>query len=220
MLSISPYKLSRSQLINLTPLECSNDRLLLLDVSFNFSSSRFTEFKCGFRLPVLAFCRPMPGLQNGWCNWSGDNLQAQPSSGGAGYIITEVLAFQYELQYELARLWIADSTRPASSTHSGFLSVFWVDYYPHKDNNGWSSLSEVATLQLELKKYLDHHKYDYIDWRAADVTKGGCGPYCTCTRGHQEKREHACAYFHSVRCTTFSLPAPAYWGPLQVRQDT
>jgi hypothetical protein len=47
--------------------------------------------------------------------------------------------------------------------------VFWVDYYPHRDNNGWSSSSEVATLQLELKKYLDHHKDDYTDWRAADV---------------------------------------------------
>ena len=46
-------------------LECSNDRILLLDVSFNFYSSRFTKFESVFRLPLLRCCRVTPGLRNG-----------------------------------------------------------------------------------------------------------------------------------------------------------
>ncbi len=36
-----------------------------------------------------------------------------------------------------------------------------------KDNKGWSSLSQVATVQLELK-YLSHLTDDYTYWRAAE----------------------------------------------------
>ena len=66
---------------------------------------------------------------------------------------------------------LADRLMPIFDTPSG-IPVSFIDLgerigRPDKDNNGWSSLSEVGTLQLELK-YLSHLTDDYTYWRAAE----------------------------------------------------
>jgi hypothetical protein len=59
---------------------------------------------------------------------------------------------------------LADRTMPIFATPSGipvsFINLKERQGRPDKDNNGWSSLSEVVTLQLELK-YLSHLTDDY-----------------------------------------------------------
>jgi hypothetical protein len=72
---------------------------------------------------------------------------------------------------------LADRIMPIFATPSG-IPVSFIDLKerqgrPDKDNNGWSSLSEVATLQLELK-YLSHLTDDYTYWRAAEKVKASC----------------------------------------------
>ena len=66
---------------------------------------------------------------------------------------------------------LADRIMPIFETPSG-IPISFIDLkdrvgHKDKDNNGWSSLSEVATLQLELK-YLSHLTDDYTYWRAAE----------------------------------------------------
>jgi len=66
---------------------------------------------------------------------------------------------------------LADRIMPIFETPSG-IPLSFIDLQkrkarPDKDNNGWSSLSEVTTLQLELK-YLSHLTDDYAYWRAAE----------------------------------------------------
>lgn len=69
---------------------------------------------------------------------------------------------------------LADRIMPIFDTPSG-IPVSFIDLgertgWPDKDNNGWSSLSEVATLQLELK-YLSHLTDDYTYWQAAEKVR-------------------------------------------------
>jgi len=78
---------------------------------------------------------------------------------------------------------LADRIMPIFETPSG-IPVSFVDLKervgrPDKDNNGWSSLSEVATLQLELK-YLSHLTDDYTYWRAAEKVSRCTLPYTGC----------------------------------------
>lgn len=104
---------------------------------------------------------------------------------------------------------LADRIMPIFATPSG-IPVSFIDLKERvgrvdKDNNGWSSLSEVATLQLELK-YLSHLTDDYTYWRAAEKVRpyalslqGLYGDhYYTGTRSHQRccGWEPPCAYIH------------------------
>ena len=114
---------------------------------------------------------------------------------------------------------LADRIMPIFETPSG-IPISFIDLkervgHEDKDNNGWSSLSEVATLQLELK-YLSHLTDDYTYWQAAERVSH-CSlrlrrlygdTYCVGTRGHQKCRQwqHPCPYLHPVRCASF-LPA-------------
>src|SRR5258706_13095884 len=66
---------------------------------------------------------------------------------------------------------LADQVMPIFETPSGIPTSF-IDLKESvgqvdKDNKGWSSLSQVATVQLELK-YLSHLTDDYTYWRAAE----------------------------------------------------
>jgi mannosyl-oligosaccharide alpha-1,2-mannosidase len=69
---------------------------------------------------------------------------------------------------------LADRIMPIFATPSG-IPLSSIDLKERvgqsdTDNNGWSSLSEVATLQLELK-YLSHLTDDYTYWRAAEKVR-------------------------------------------------
>ena len=77
---------------------------------------------------------------------------------------------------------LADRIMPIFNTPSG-IPVSLIDLgervgWADKDNNGWSSLSEVATLQLELK-YLSHLTDDYTYWRAAEKVRRRNFPFTT-----------------------------------------
>ena len=91
---------------------------------------------------------------------------------------------------------LTNCTMPIFETSSG-IPISFIDLkervaHIDNDSNRWSSLSEVATLQLELQ-YLGHLTDDYTYWQAAGRVRHCTlrlqrlygDPYFTGTRGHQ-----------------------------------